>query len=77
MAFPSAPSLCRHRLLATNQASPVVGRAFPADVHVIDGQDAAAYSPVYHKVVDHLADYTSAHEDFDCASDCVVVYVDD
>ena len=63
MAFPSAPMLCRHRHLAANRASPAVGRASPVVDRAVDGRDAAAYSPVYQKVVDPLADYTSDHKD--------------
>ena len=76
--------LCRHRHLAANRASPAVGHASsdadcasPAVDRVVDGRDAAAYSPVYHKVADPLADYTSYHKDVDYVAENFVDYFDD
>ena len=83
--------LCRHRHLAANRASPAVGRASPvadraspvADRaspvvdRAVDGRDAAAYSPVYQKVADPLADYTSYHKDVDYVAENFVDYFDD
>ena len=39
-----------------DRASPVADRASPVVDRAVNGRDAAAYSPVYQKVVDPLAD---------------------